>query len=141
MVENKDFKVRISKAEDVSLLVNFAKKVALQNENPSGYIELSYVDSDGISATKKIPSITGSFTEDFTAYKVNMANVLSYFDTKTIPSGVASMEIKISGFVCAEGNQNGRSIPALVHKMTIMPLYSSYDVDFSFESIKEEKDE
>lgn len=117
--------------EDVSLLVNFAKKVALQSENPSGYIELSYVDSDGISATKKIPSITGSFTEDFTAYKVNMANVLSYFDTTTIPSGVASMEIKISGFVCAEGNQNGRSIPALVHKMTIMPLYSSYEIDFS----------
>ena len=117
--------------ESASLLVTFGKKVALQNTNPAGSIELTYTGNDGLIATKTIPEITGSFTSDFTGYKVNMAPILTYFDTETIPSGTASMEIKISGFVCAEGSQNGRTIPTLIHKMTIMPLFSNYDVNFS----------
>ena len=117
--------------ESASLLVTFGKKVALQNTNPAGSIELTYTGNDGLIAKKTIPEITGSFTSDFTGYKVNMAPVLTYFDTETIPSGTASMEIKISGFVCAEGSQNGRTIPTLIHKMTIMPLFSNYDVNFS----------
>ena len=60
-----------------------------------------------------------------------MADVLAYFDTKTIPSGTASMTVKIGGFICAEGAQNGRAIPAVEHTITIMPLFSSFNVDFS----------
>lgn len=117
--------------ESASLLVSFGKKVALQNANPSGYIVLTYTDAEGLIATKTIPNLTGTFTEDFTGFKVSMVPVLSYFDTVTIPSGTASMEIKISGFVCAEGKQSGRALAALVHTMTIMPLFPDFEIDFS----------
>ena len=114
-----------------SLLVSFGKKVALKSENPIGAIEITYIGSDNLQTTKQIQSITGSFTSDYTGYKIDMSDVLKYFDTVTIPSGTASMTVKIGGFVCAEGAQNGRAIPAVEHTITIMPLFSSFDVDFS----------
>lgn len=114
-----------------SLLVSFGKKVALKSENPAGSIEITYVAEDGLTTSKTIQGISGSFTSDFTGYKINMNDVLAYFDTVTIPSGTASMTVKIGGFVCAEGNQNGRSIPAIEHKLTVMPLFTNFDIDFS----------
>ena len=114
-----------------SLLVSFGKQVALKSENPVGSIELTYTGEDGLSTKKTFQQLSGSFTQDYRGYKINMADVLAYFDTKTIPSGTASMTIKVGGFVCAEGSQSGRAIPAIEHKMTIMPLLKSYDVDFS----------
>ena len=114
-----------------SLLVSFGKKVALKSENPIGAIEITYTGEDGLSTKKTFQQLSGSFTQDYRGYKINMADVLAYFDTKTIPSGTASMTVKIGGFVCAEGAQNGRAIPAVEHTITIMPLFSSFDVDFS----------
>lgn len=114
-----------------SLLVSFGKKVALQTENPTGSIEIAYVGEDGLVTSKTITSLSGRFTDDYTGYKIDMSDVLEFFDTKKIPSGTASMEIKIGGFLCAEGKQNGRSIPTLEHQMTIMPLFTTYNVDFS----------
>ncbi|MBQ4553724.1 MAG: hypothetical protein IJA53_01330 [Spirochaetaceae bacterium] len=114
-----------------SVLVSFGKQVALKSENPVGSIELTYTGEDGLSTKKTFQQLSGSFTQDYRGYKINMADVLAYFDTTTIPSGTASMTIKVGGFVCAEGSQSGRAIPAIEHKMTIMPLFKSYDVDFS----------
>ena len=113
-----------------SLLINFGKKVALSAL--SGSIELKYTDADGCTAAKTFSSLSGTFTDDFTGYRIDMSPVLRMFDTVTVPAGSAVMNIKVAGFVCAEGKQNGRPIPALqVKNIVVKPLFNSTAVDFS----------
>ncbi len=114
---------------DQSLLVSFTKKVA---GSPKGSIEIKYTDKDGDSASKTFSSISGTFCNDYYGYKVDMSDVMSLFDTETIPSGTASMTIKVSGFICAEGDQAGRSLSSLeVKNIQIKPLFKNNSVDFS----------
>ncbi len=114
---------------DQTLLVSFSKKVA---GSPTGSMEIKYTDSSSCVATKTFSSISGTFTDDYKAFKIDMSPVMELFDTETIPSGVASMTLKIGGLVCAEGRQSGRAISSLeVKNIQIKPLYSSMIADCS----------
>lgn len=113
-----------------SLLVNFGKKVAANDI--FGSLEVTYTDSDGAVISKTLPKFTGAFTSDYTGYKVNMNDVVKLLDKTTIPSGTATLNLKIGGFVCAEGEQTGRSISTLeVNGIQIKPLYSTTETAFS----------
>ncbi len=119
-----------------SLLVKFSKQAA--ESNVSGSIELTYTNEDGNTAVEKFDSISGSFTEDYKGYKIDMSEIMALFDTQKIPSGTAVMSLKLSGFKCAEGNQSGRAISALnVKNIQIKPLFSDYSVDFSTSGFNE----
>ncbi|MBQ6782000.1 MAG: hypothetical protein IJP62_12365 [Treponema sp.] len=115
-----------------SFLLTFGKKIALNGL--AGSIELMYTDADGNDATKTFSSISGSFTSDYTGYRIDMSDVLKYFNTVTIPSGTAVMNVKASGFVCAEGSQSGRAITPFEAKgIAIKPLLNETTVDFSIQ--------
>lgn len=113
-----------------TILVNFGKKVALNTL--SGSIELNYTNAAGNAVKETFTQLKGTFTEDFTGYKVNLGDVMAFFDTVKIPGGTALMNLKLGGFVCAEGSQNGRPIAALdVKNIQIKPLFKTYTVDYS----------
>lgn len=119
-----------------SLLVKFSKQAAASNV--SGSIELTYTNEDGNTVVEKFDSVTGTFTEDYKGYKIDMSEIMELFDTQKIPSGTAVMSLKLSGFKCAEGNQSGRAISALdVKNIQIKPLFSDYSVDFSTSGFSE----
>lgn len=113
-----------------SLLLTFGKKVAISDL--AGSIVLSYTDADGYDMTKTFSSVSGSFTNDYTGYRIDMSEVLACFDTKTIPGGTAAITVKASGFICAEGSQKGRTIaPYELKGIAIKPLFNETTVDFS----------
>lgn len=115
---------------DQSLVVEFGKKVALSTL--TGQITLTYTDSLGLTAAKTFTSLSGSFTDDYTGYRIDMSDVLKLFDTVTIPSGTAVMTLKIGGFICAEGKQNGRAIKTAEFKnIQIKPLFNKFDAVYS----------
>jgi len=113
-----------------SLLLNFGKKIALGTL--SGNIELNYTNASGNSVTENFTTLSGTFTDDLQGYKLNLNEIMSYFDSEKIPSGKATMNIKVGGFKCAEGNQNGRPISSFEAKnIKIQPLYDFYNIDYS----------
>ncbi|MBQ8013571.1 MAG: hypothetical protein IJ257_04130 [Treponema sp.] len=113
-----------------SLLVSFGKKVAL--DSLSGSIEVTYTNGEGNSVTETFPKISGTFTEDYEAFKVDLSSVMALFDTVKIPGGTAVMNLKIGGFKCAEGSQKGRQIASFEAKnIKIQPFFSSDELSFS----------
>ena len=113
-----------------SLLVSFGKKVAL--DSLSGSIEVTYTNGEGNSVTETFPKISGTFTEDYEAFKVDLSSVMVLFDTVKIPDGTAVMNLKIGGFKCAEGSQKGRQIASFEAKnIKIQPFFSSDELTFS----------
>lgn len=115
---------------DQSFLISFGKKVAISEL--SGSIEVLYLDSDGYTITKTFSKLSGSFTSDYTGYRLDMSEVLKLFDGTTIPSGNATMTVSATGFVCAEGSQNGRALSKFSAKgIALEPLYSSTALAFS----------
>ena len=113
-----------------SILVNFGKKIAL--DNLSGSIEVLYTNENGNTVTETIQKISGSFTNDYRSFKVDLSPVMSLFDTVKIPSGTAVVNLKIGGFKCAEGSQKGRQIASLEAKnIKIQPFYSTEELTFS----------
>lgn len=112
-----------------SLKIDFGKQVALSKL--SGSITINYSDAGNNSSTKTFTNLDGRFSDDYKSFFLDMKDVLSLFDTDTIPSGTAVAEIKVQGFVCAEGEQNGRSIPAFTAKLPVRPLFNTFETDLS----------
>lgn len=114
-----------------SLKIVFGKKTAIGSSGLTGNMNLSYTGKDEYIVTKTFSNLAGSFSSDYESYNIDMSEVLKLFDGKEIPSGTGTLELKIGGFVCAEGAQKGRSIAALNRKLSVQPLYNSKNVDFS----------
>ena len=113
-----------------TLLVNFGKKVAL--DSLSGSISLTYTNKNKNLVTENYSTINGAFSQDYTGYKIDMSGVMRNFDTSSIPSGTAKLDLKIGGFKCAEESQKGRRISAFEAKnIKIQPFYNSTDYSFS----------
>lgn len=114
---------------DHSVKFDFGKQVAL--DSLIGYLTVEYSDSNGLTSTKQFSNLRGTFSSDYKSFNLNMNDVLTLFDTVEIPSGTANLEIKLDGFLCAEGNQSGRPIPAYNKVISIAPLYQTVEIDYS----------
>ncbi len=113
-----------------SLQIDFGKKVAVKSL--SGSLTVYYTDSDGNDFTKVISSVSGRLSSDYTSFLLDMSPVIKLFDTETVASGTASVDIKLGGFVCAEGDQKGRSLSTFeLSKLQIKPLYNSVAYTYS----------
>ncbi len=112
-----------------TMCINFGQKAALQSLNPSGKMTVNYTDSEGYSISKSITELRGRFSSDFTSYYLDMSPVVKLIDGQT---SSAAVDIKMSGFVCAQGEQKGRAITAFEYSgLQVRPLYNSYSYDFS----------
>ncbi len=113
-----------------SLKIDFGKKVAVGTLH--GSISVSYKDSMGNSHTDVTREIRGRLSPDFESFYLDMSYVINHFDAEQVTSGTASVDIKLSGFVCAEGRQTGRSLEAFeISKLQVKPLFNKTDFIFS----------
>ncbi len=112
-----------------TLKVQFSKQVAIKEL--SGNMILTYTDSDGFQNTKTITSLKGTFGSDYKSFNLDMSEVVRLLDGTTIPSGTANLEIKLGGFICAEGSQKGRPVSTLNQKISVQPFFQTTKVDFS----------
>ena len=112
-----------------SLKIDFGQKVALKSYSPSGKMTVNYLDAEGNSISKTIPSVSGKLSPDYEAFYIDMSPVTKLIDGTT---SSATVDLKLSGFVCAAGEQNGRSIKALELKsLQVRPLYSKLSFSYS----------
>ena len=100
-----------------SLRINFSKAVAL--DNLSGSMKLSYRASDGFMIEKLLTDLSGSFAEDAKSFNLDMDEIVKLLDGETIADGTANVALKLSGFICAEGEQAGRPLPAIEENISI----------------------
>ncbi len=114
-----------------SLKIVFGKKAAIGESGITGSMIVSYTGNDDNIVSKTFSDFSGCFSSDCEAYYIDMSEILKLFDGNIIPSGTANLELKIGGFVCAEGDQKGRTIAALNKKLSIQPLFNTKIVEFS----------
>ncbi|MBR1535974.1 MAG: hypothetical protein IJ630_03445 [Treponema sp.] len=141
-----------SSTKGSALAVDFSKKVAMSldsstpinddgtyNYAVSGSLIANYTTSSGQSAaiTYKISgnkiildsenSVTetaGSLNASGTRYSLSMTPICRLLDAATTKGNtIDSLEVKLSGFVRAEGEQKGRSVSALDQKISVLPFY------------------
>lgn len=110
---------------DNTLCISFGKKVALSTSGLSGSFTITYTDANSNSTTVTKDLNGGSFSSDYTSYYLNLSPVISLLDTTTIPAGTMAVQVKVSGFVCDEGSQKGRSIDTFKKNISVEPLYAS----------------
>ncbi|MBP5284084.1 MAG: hypothetical protein J6Y93_05410 [Treponema sp.] len=107
----------------------------------SGSVKVNYTSVSGQSASEAFkvsegkiilnsvssPAVTvsaGEMSTDGKVFRFNMAPVIKFLDAETAKDNVIdSVEIKLSGFVCAEGRQKGRSIAPFEKKFSVKPFY------------------
>ncbi|MBR1402861.1 MAG: hypothetical protein IJ558_01645 [Treponema sp.] len=66
----------------------------------------------------------GSLSADGKTFRLDMTPVCALLDAETTSGNtIDSLEIKLTGFVCAEGEQKGRSLAALSQKISVKPFY------------------
>ena len=112
-----------------TLCINFGQKVALNSVAPNGKMIVNYTDSDGIASSKTITSLKGRFSSDYTSFYLDMSPVTKLLGGSTFS---ATVDIKMSGFVCAEGEQDGRPVNAFeFSSLQVRPLYDSISYDYS----------
>lgn len=115
------------------LKVSLSQKAAISAGGVSASYEVTYTDADGNSSavTKKLEGDeAGYLSSDGKTFNLFMNPVLSILDGKadssgTSADGTASVKIKLSGFVSAEGKQKGRNISALEKTVKVKPLFSA----------------
>lgn len=117
--------------EQHSIKLNFGKKAAISSGGLTGYVDLTYTDANGCSSTKRYTGLTGTFSSDYESYNLNLNNILNVFNAVENPTGEGTIEIKIDGFLCAEGDQSGRPISAFDKKVAVEPLYDDTSIDYS----------
>ncbi len=121
-----------------SLKIDFGRKVSVGSLN--GSITVNYTDAEGNSHSDVTKDIRGNLSPDYSSFYLDMTSVVKVFDGENIPGGNASVDIKLSGFICAEGRQNGRKVSVFeLNKLQVKPLFTATDYSLStggFESAK-----
>uniref|UniRef100_UPI003890BCCF hypothetical protein n=1 Tax=Treponema sp. TaxID=166 RepID=UPI003890BCCF len=84
----------------------------------SGSIILDSSTSSTVSA--------GSLNASGTVFNLNMKPVCLLLDSETADGNELSVTVKLSGFVCDEGEQKGRSLGSISKKFSVKPFYD-YD--------------
>jgi len=111
-----------------SVVVNYSKKVTASNSGLTVKFSISYKDSDK-NLNNVAKSVTGSaagyISSDGKSVNVYMKPVLDILDGNTALDGVVDVEMTISGLVCAEGSQKGRTIGSVTKKLNVSPLWTS----------------
>ena len=112
-----------------SLKIDFGQKVAYKSYSPSGKMTVNYTDAQGNSISKTIPSVSGKLSPDYESFYIDMTPVTKVIDGITTS---ATVDLKLSGFVCAAGEQSGRPVKALELKsLQVRPLYSKLSFSYS----------
>lgn len=66
----------------------------------------------------------GTLSADGKTFRLNMSPVCRLLDAQTAQgNSLSSVEVSLSGFECAEGGQNGRSIPVFDKSFSVKPFY------------------
>lgn len=66
----------------------------------------------------------GTLSADGKTFRLNMAPVCKLLDAQTAQgNSLSSVEVSLSGFECAEGDQNGRNIPVFDKSFSVRPFY------------------
>jgi fibronectin type 3 domain-containing protein len=108
-----------------TLRMDFGKAAVLSSDGLSGSFTITYIDSDGNSATVVRNLNGGTFSGDSASYYLDMSPVTSMLNNALVPSGELAVQVKVGGFVCNEGSQKGRPIDAVSQTINVRPLYSA----------------
>ena len=141
-----DYSTDFSGTEGASLNISFDKKVAVASTNDgksklSGNISVTYKNVSGQNCTQEYKIENGKIILDDTdsdsgsvsagelnrsgnCFRFNMTPVTRLLDCSTAKNNELEMSLNLSGFVCNEGCQKGRSVETLSKKLKIKPLYS-----------------
>lgn len=141
-----DYSTDFSGTEGASLNISFDKKVAVAATNDgksrlSGSVFVSYknISSQDCTVEYKIENgkiilddtdkdsgsvSAGELNRSGTCFRFNMTPVTRLLDCSTVKNNEMEMTLNLSGFVCNEGVQKGRSVETLSKKLKIKPLYS-----------------
>lgn len=138
-----------SSTEGAALAVKFTRKAAMTGTrtvenngsvtysyNLSGSITANFTNTSGQTSTitTKISGnqitlgsstlTAGALSADGKTFRLNMAPVCNLLDAQTAEgNSLSSVEVALSGFECAEGGQNGRSIPSFNKSFSVKPFY------------------
>ena len=138
-----------SSVSGASLAVNFSKKVKMSgtvNNDGSitydlnGSLTANYVSTTGqtsqavykisegkviLDSVNSVSESAGSLNKSGTVFSLNMAPICALLDAQTVKgNSIDSVEVKLNGFVCAEGDQKGRSIGTLNQKISVKPFFA-----------------
>lgn len=114
----------MSSVTNETLCINFGKKTALSSAGLKGNFIVTYQDKNSNTSTKELSLAGGFFNTDCTSYYLYMTPVLALLDGSSTSDGTLSVTVKASGFVCAEGDQQGRSIDTFKKSINVAPLYT-----------------
>lgn len=106
-----------------SLKISFTRKVKVSEDGIKAAFEIQYFDADGNSTLVTKSSSAGTMSADGMSYNLDMSNALSLIDAETTQGNTVTATVKISGFVCAEGEQAGRALSAITKTISVAPLF------------------
>lgn len=119
--------------QNVFLKIDFGGvKVKLNPSGLSGNFIVLYKNNSEKALTQEISFdsvIPGDFNEDGTVYYLNLKPVLNFLNGTTALSNEIIVQVKVNGFVCAEGNQKGRSVSVLNKSIQFKPLYNEQTLE------------
>lgn len=151
----------VSGSTGTSLLVTFNKKVAIGADSSgksklSGSMTITYNSTSGEKKeTYKISSgkikylqnsdseyegeELGALNASANEYRIDMTPAVKFLTGKKALGNELTVELKLSGFVCDEGDQKGRDVGALSKRIKIKPLYEKDTLEkelsfYTFES-------
>ncbi len=120
-----------SASSDVSsdsgfLTLTSSKQIAESTSGVSVSFEISYTDASG-NSTSVTKSGSGSIASSGKAFNVDMSPVLAVLNGSgsTTKDNTATAKVKVSGLVCNEGDQKGRSLDAFEKSVSVKPLFST----------------
>lgn len=110
-------------SESASLKISFTRKVKVSEDGIKAAFEIQYFDTDGNSTLVTKSSSAGTMSADGMSYNLDMSNALSLIDAETTQGNTVTATVKVSGFVCAEGEQAGRALSAITKTISVAPLF------------------
>lgn len=138
-----------SSVSGATLAINFSKKVKMSGTvnndgtvtyDLNGSLTANYVSATGqtsqtvykisegkiiLDSVNSVSESAGSLNKSGTVFSLNMTPICYLLDAQTVKgNSIDSVEVKLSGFVCAEGDQKGRSLGALDQKIAVKPFFA-----------------
>lgn len=112
-----------------TLAVEFGHDVEIGSSGVTATMEITYYNADNEKTvvTRSADADSSYLSTDGTVYNLSMSSVLALLDGagKTTYDNTANVTLKLSGFVCASGDQEGRSVDTLTKTFSVQPLFAS----------------